>query len=68
MSDQNNQISLNDIQIAVNIIDVCTKRGAFEGNELLAVGQLREKFANFVKANAPATETTDVTTKEEAAE
>lgn len=53
MTEDNNSIGLNDIQIVVNIIDVCTKRGAFEGNELFAVGQVREKLAAFVKANLP---------------
>jgi len=47
-------ISLNDLQIMVNIIDLCTKRGAFQGDELLPVGQIREKLVTFVKANAPA--------------
>jgi hypothetical protein len=66
MADETAQISLNDLQVAVNIIDACTKRGAFEGNELLAVGQLREKFANFVKANTAAAEPAAETTKEAA--
>ena len=47
-------ISLNDLQIVINIIDVCTKRGAFEGGEIALVGTTREKLVAFVKANAPA--------------
>lgn len=47
-------ISLNDLQVIVNIIDVCTKRGAFEGGELALVGSTREKLIAFVKANIPA--------------
>jgi hypothetical protein len=47
-------ITLNDLQIIVNMIDVCTKRGAFEGNELLIVGQIREKVASVIKLNTPA--------------
>jgi len=47
-------ISLNDLQTVVNIIDVCTKRGAFEGNEIALIGATREKLAAFVKANTPA--------------
>ena len=46
------QITLNDFATAVNLIDICTERGSFKGNELLIVGQLREKFSNFVRANA----------------
>lgn len=47
-----NSISIDDLQLVVNIIDVCTKRGAFEGGELLAIGQIREKFAAFVKIHS----------------
>jgi hypothetical protein len=46
---------LNDFATMVNLIDICTERGAFKGNELLAVGSLREKLAEFVKNNQPAT-------------
>lgn len=48
------QINVNDFVTVVNVIDVCTERGAFKGNELLAVGTIREKFAAFVRANTPA--------------
>ena len=47
------QLNLNDFVTVVNVIDVCTERGAFRGNELLAVGTTRERFAAFVKANTP---------------
>lgn len=47
------QINVNDFITVVNVIDVCTERGAFKGNELLAVGTIREKFAAFVRANTP---------------
>lgn len=53
MADDSQTISLNDFVIAVNIIDVCSQRGAFKGDELASVGQLRDKFAAFVKANTP---------------
>lgn len=63
-------ISLNDLQVMTNIIDVCTKRGAFEGTELLAVGQIREKLVAFIKSNMPsqAAEISDEEVAEEAAE
>jgi hypothetical protein len=48
------QLSLNDFALVINIIDACTERGAFKGNELATIGQLREKFVAFVKANTPA--------------
>lgn len=44
-----NTIDINDIIMAVNIIDIGADRGAFKGNELLTIGQLREKFVAFVK-------------------
>lgn len=46
-------LNLTDFSTVVNIIDVCTERGAFKGNELMVVGTLREKMAAFVKANTP---------------
>lgn len=47
------QLTLNDFVAVVNIIDVCTERGSFKGNELLTVGTIRERLAAFVKANTP---------------
>lgn len=46
-------ITLNDMITMVNIIDACSERGSFKGNELVSVGTLREKLATFVKANQP---------------
>lgn len=61
------QLNLNDFAIIINIIDVCTERGAFKGNELLTVGTLREKLAGFVKANTPTQEpVTEEVTQEDA--
>ena len=51
--EQEVQLSLNDIAAAVQIIDVVTKRGAFEGTELEAVGMLRNRFAKFVESKQP---------------
>lgn len=53
------QISLNDIAATVQIIDVCSKRGAFQGDELEAVGGVRGRLAAFVKANTPVEETSE---------
>lgn len=47
------QLSLNDIAAVVQVIDVVTKRGAFEGPELEAVGILRNRFAKFVESKQP---------------
>ena len=64
MTEQQPQLSLNDFALVVNIIDVCTERGAFKGNELAPIGQLREKFVEFIKANTPDQEAEE--TEEEA--
>jgi hypothetical protein len=56
----NAQLNLNDFIAVVNLVDVCTERGAFKGNELLAVGTIRERFSAFVKANNPTAQESDV--------
>jgi hypothetical protein len=53
MTEETPQIKLNDLAAAVQIIDVCSKRGAFEGSELETVGAVRGRIAAFVKANTP---------------
>jgi len=45
---QTAELTLQDLAAVVNIIDMVSKRGAFEGHELLPVGQLRDKFARAV--------------------
>jgi len=50
-------ITINDIIMMVNIIDACSERGAFKGNELASVGTLRDKLATFVRENKPEDET-----------
>lgn len=47
------QLSLQDIATMVQIIDVCSKRGGFEGPELEAVGSLRNRVVKFLNAAAP---------------
>jgi hypothetical protein len=51
MNNETPQITINDFVLAVSVIDACSERGSFKGNELITVGQLREKFVAFVKAN-----------------
>lgn len=55
---ETNSITLADLALMVQIIDTCTKRGAFEGNEMVTVGQIRNKIESFVKANMPKEEET----------
>ena len=59
-------ITLQDMITMVNIIDACSERGSFKGNELAIIGALREKIAAFVKANQKQEE--QVTEVEESAE
>jgi len=42
------QLSLQDIATMVQIIDLCSKRGGFEGPELEAVGGLRSRVVAFL--------------------
>jgi len=49
-------IDINDIASVVQLIDVCSTRGAFRGEELAIIGALRTKLAEVVKANTPAPE------------
>ena len=47
------QLSLSDLAAVVQMIDVVSRRGAFEGAELATIGALRGRFEAFVKASAP---------------
>jgi hypothetical protein len=49
-------IDINDIAAVVQLIDVCSTRGSFRGEELAMIGGLRTKLAEIVKANMPAPE------------
>ncbi len=44
------QLSLQDIATMVQIIDICSKRGGFEGPELESVGGLRNRVVTFLNA------------------
>lgn len=64
----NPQLQIGDIAGAVSVIDICTKRGAFEGTELEAVGALRNRLATFVQATQPAQEEGEEASAEETEE
>lgn len=52
-------ITNNDIADIVRIIDACSTRGAFRGEELAGVGTLRNKLVSYLQAVAqPAPEET----------
>ena len=46
-------LTIGDIAGIVSIIDICSKRGAFEGSELETVGALRSRVAAFVEQARP---------------
>tara|TARA_B100001964_G_C13845491_1_gene427798 strand:- start:177 stop:419 length:243 start_codon:yes stop_codon:yes gene_type:complete len=50
------QLSLHDIASTVKIIDVVSKRGAFEGGEMADVGAVRNRLVAFLEATQPAEE------------
>jgi hypothetical protein len=41
------ELNINDLIAMRNVIDVVTKRGAFQANELSSVGQLFDKLNTF---------------------
>ena len=44
------QLTVHDLLACVNFIDVCSRRGAVQGNEMEAVGTLRGKLTRVVDA------------------
>lgn len=55
MTNENEKFSTNDLQMMMSVIDVCSERGAFKGDELYVVGTLRQKLSNFIESITPAT-------------
>ena len=56
------QINLNDLALAIQVIDVASRRGAFEGAELSTIGALRTRFDTIIKANTPPAAAPEVAT------
>jgi len=46
-------INLNDLSTVLQLIDIVSQRGGFQGNELAGVGMLRNKIEAFLRQNAP---------------
>jgi len=42
------EVTMGDIQVLVNIIDVATQRGAFRAPELKGIGEYYEKMTNIL--------------------
>lgn len=47
------KLSIQDIVLSANIIDLATQRGAFKAAEAGQVGKCFEKLVAFIKANTP---------------
>ena len=66
-------VTAQDLAGVVSIIDVCSQRGAFRGEELAGVGRLRETFIAEIQeqsadTNAPAAVDAPVVDEEPAVE
>ena len=44
------EITNSDIEDMIKIIDVCSTRGAFRGEELAGIGTLRNKMASYLQS------------------
>lgn len=53
MQEQKVTITLGDLSTVLQLIDVVSTRGGFQGNELAGVGMLRNKIEAFLRQNAP---------------
>ena len=53
MASTDSTINLSDIKMCLNIIDICSQRGAFKGEELSSIGQIRDKLDVIVKQHNP---------------
>ena len=58
---QGQGLNLSDIRACVSIIDIVTKRGAFEGSELADVGAVRNRIDSFLAKAAAAQEAANPT-------
>ena len=47
--EQKVSLSLGDLQAVMNLIDLCSSRGAFRANELEGVGRLHNHLGMFIK-------------------
>lgn len=51
-TEQNIELTVNDLGALKQIIDVASSRGAFKPNEMTAVGSIYTKLENFLNAVA----------------
>lgn len=53
MSEQATELSVQDLAVAVQIIDLASERGLFKGGDLKPVGEVRERLVAYIKENMP---------------
>lgn len=46
-------LNINDLVVVVKIIDLASEKGVFKGVDLKAVGEVRERMVDFIKASSP---------------
>ena len=46
-------LSLNDLKVCLQVIDLCSQRGAFKPEEFQAIGALHQKLTTFLTQVAP---------------
>ena len=54
-------LSLNDLKVCLQIIDLCSQRGAFKPEEFQAIGELHQKLTVFLSQTAVPAVPTEVT-------
>lgn len=62
---QSVSLSLNDLKVCLQIIDLCSQRGAFKPEEFQAIGVLHQKLTMFLSQSAPAATPEQTESKEE---
>ena len=50
---QNPELTIVDLQNIKAIVEVCARRGAFQANEMAAIGTVFNKLSTFLEAVAP---------------
>lgn len=58
MSEQTDlSLSLNDLKLCLQIIDICSTRGAFKAEEFQAIGAIHTKLKTFIDRATAASST-----------
>jgi len=58
MSEQTDlSLSLNDLKLCLQIIDICSARGAFKAEEFQAIGAIHTKLKTFIDRATAASST-----------